>query len=152
MMNEFLGCLLGDWSNKLQAMGNPTGFAWILISWKQVEKDKYHSKQWYHYMGENSPYRERYHTFSETESGIIMYNYDLTWTRNEKCDIRITPDNRGKWLGRNIGMECIVRDAVLHSEFQLTQDLLMTRDAGYLNNKMMWGSEEHYQFGRLTQR
>jgi hypothetical protein len=152
MITEFLSCLLGTWSNKQQAYGNPSKFAWILISWEQVDDGKFYTKQWYHYKGENDPYREKYYTMTETESGILLQNWNLDWTRNERCDTIITPDIKGKWFGTNIGTDCIVRGAVLRSEFQLSNNSLMTRDAGYLDDQLIWGSKDYYHFGRLTQR
>jgi len=151
MITEFLSCLLGRWSNRDQAYSNPSKYAWILISWESVGDGKYLSKQWYHYEGEQKPYRERLNTLCETESGIIIQNWGLDGTRNEKCDVLVILDN-GRWLGKNIGTDCIVRGAILRSDFILTEDTLMTRDAGYLNNTMVWGSKDYYHFGRLTQR
>ena len=102
-------------------------------------------------MGENQPYREKINTFIETESGILLQNWNDDGTRNEKCDVTIT-FSEGKWLGNNLGTECIVRGATLRSEFQLQPGVLLTRDAGYINNKLIWGSLDYYHFGRLTQR
>ena len=151
MITEFLSCLLGRWSNKAQAFSNPTRYAWILTSWDDVGEGRFLSKQWYHYMGENQPYREKINTFIETESGILLQNWNDDGTRNEKCDVTIT-FSEGKWLGKNIGTECIVRGAILRSEFQLQPGQLLTRDAGYIDNKLIWGSLDYYHFGRLTQR
>ena len=151
MITEFLSCLLGRWSNKAQAYSNPSRYAWILTSWEDVGNGKYLSKQWYHYEGEEKPYRERINTLCEIESGIILQNWGLDGTRNEKCDIIVTLDN-GKWKGKNIGTECIVRGASLRSDFLLSSGELLSRDAGYVDNKLIWGSRDYYHFGRLTQR
>lgn len=151
MITEFLSCLLGRWSNKAQAFSNPTRYAWILTSWDDVGEGRFLSKQWYHYMGEDQPYREKINTFIETESGILLQNWNDDGTRNEKCDVTIT-FSEGKWFGNNLGTECIVRGAVLRSEFQLQPGELLTRDAGYIDNKLIWGSLDYYHFGRLTQR
>jgi hypothetical protein len=151
MITEFLSCLLGRWSNKDQAFSNPTAFAWILVSWEDVGDGKYLSKQWYHYEGEQKPYRERINTICETESGLILQNWNADGTRNNKCDVLVT-FSLGTWFGKNIGDDCIVRGAVLHSEFELIPGKLITRDAGYIDNNLIWGSKDYYQFGRLTQR
>lgn len=150
MMNEFLKCILGRWSNKDQAYSNPSKYAWILVSWESIGDGKYLSKQWYHYEGEGKPYRERINTLCETESGIIIQNWGSDCVRNSKCDSIVTFEN-GKWKGKNIGDECIVRGAVLNSEFELSPNKLITRDAGYLDGKRIWGSSEYYNFGRITQ-
>ena len=151
MLNEFKQHLLGTWSNKYQAMANPTSFAWIFISWEPVGRDKFKSKQWYHYEGEGKPYRERIVTFSESTDHIIIEYYDSDGIRNEKCDTIFKFEN-GKWIGKNVGEGCIVRGAVLQSDFILSTGKFMTRDAGYLNTKMVWGSKNFYDFGRLAQR
>jgi hypothetical protein len=151
MITEFLSCLLGRWSNKAQAFSNPTGFGWILVSWEDVGNGKYLSKQWYHYEGETKPYRERINTICETESGLILENWNADGTRNNKCDVLVT-FSLGTWFGKNIGDDCIIRGAVLHSEFELSPGKLLTRDAGYIDNKLIWGSKDYYHFGRLTQR
>lgn len=151
MITEFLSCLLGQWSNKDQAYSDPTKYAWILVSWEDVGDGKYLSKQWYHHEGEQKPYRERINTLCETGSSIILQNWNPDGTRNDKCDIIVTFED-GRWKGQNLGQDCIVRGAILQSEFILSENLLMTRDAGYLNNKMIWGSKDYYHFGRLTQR
>ena len=151
MMNEFLRCLTGKWSNKTQAMSNPTKYAWILISWTPVGDGKYLTKQWYHYAGETDPYREKLYSFKEDESTITMMNWNLDGTRNEKCDT-IVRLNNGIWQGQNRGMGCIVRGATLKSEFSLTKNKLITRDGGYIDGKRVWGSPDFYHFGRLTQR
>lgn len=151
MITEFLSCLLGRWSNKDQAYSNPSKYAWILTSWEDVGDGKYLSKQWYHYEGETKPYRERINTLCETESSIIIQNWSLDGTRNEKCDIIVTLDN-GRWKGKNIGMGCIVRGAILYSNFILSPGQLLSRDAGYIDNKLIWGSKDYYHFGRLAQR
>lgn len=102
-------------------------------------------------MGENEPYRKRLNTFIETESGILLQCWNDDGTKNNKCDVLITfRDNT--WFGKNIGTECIVRGANLRSEFKLHNNVLMTRDAGYIDNKLIWGSKDYYHFGRLTQR
>jgi hypothetical protein len=151
MITEFLSCLLGRWSNKDQAFSNPTKYAWILSSWDYVGEGKYLSKQWYHYMGEDNPYRKRLNTFTETESGILLQCWNEDGTKNDKCDVMVTFRDQS-WFGENIGTECIVRGANLRSEFQLYNNVLMTRDAGYKDNKLIWGSKDYYHFGRLTQR
>lgn len=151
MINEFLNCLVGRWTNQNQAYSNPSKYAWILVSWEPVGNDKYLSKQWYHYEGETKPYAQRYNIFTETESGILVQNWSLDGIRNDKCDQIVTFVD-DKWKGKNIGDECIIRNAVLHSEFELSQNQLLTRDAGYADDKLVWGSKDYYQFGRLAQR
>lgn len=151
MITEFLKCLLGQWSNKDQAYSNPTKYAWILLSWQDIGDGRYLSKQWYHYEGESKPYREKIKTLCEIDSNIIMQNWGADGIRNDKCDVIFTfIDN--KWHGKNIGEECIVRDSSLRSEIILSPGQLISRDAGYVNNKLVWGSNDYYHFGRLAQR
>jgi len=147
MITEFLSCLLGRWSNKDQAYSDPTGYAWILTLWEDVGDGKYLSKSWYHYEGEQTPYRERIYKLCELESGILMQNWGLDGeTRNEKCDTIVTLDYEGKFKGSNVGTECIVNNAMLRSDFTLSPGLLITRDGGYTDGKLVWGSENHYIF------
>lgn len=145
---EFLNCLVGCWSNREQAYSNPSQYAWIFISWELVDGNKYLSKQWYHYEGEKNPYAQRYNIFIETESGIIVENWSLDGSRNSKCDTLVRFID-GKWKGKNIGNECIIRGASLCSEFELSENLLVTRDAGYIDGKLVWGSTDYYNFIRL---
>ena len=151
MINEFLDCLIGRWTNQNQAYSNPSKYAWILVSWESIGDGKYLSKQWYHYEGEGKPYRERIVTFSESTDHIIIEYYDRDGIRNEKCDMIVKFENE-KWVGKNVGEGCIVRDAVLQSDFILSPGKFMTRDAGYLYDTMVWGSKDFYDFGRLAQR
>lgn len=151
MMTEFLSCLLGRWSNKDQAFSNPTRYSWILSSWDDVGEGKILSKQWYHYMGEDKPYREKIKTFIETESGILAQTWDIDGTRNNLCDMHITL-SKGVWIGKNLGTECIINGATLRSEFELQPGQFLTRDAGFIDDKLVWGSLDYYHFGRLAQR
>ena len=93
MLNEFKQHLLGTWSNKYQAMANPTIYAWNFISWEPVGRDKYKTIQCYHYEGEGKPYRERTVTFSESDDQIIIEYYDNDGVRNQKCDIIVKFEN-----------------------------------------------------------
>lgn len=148
MIDEFLKCLLGKWTNKEQAYSDPTTYAWAYALWEDIGDGRYQSKQWYNYAGEDSPYRLRINTFSVTDSGIVIENWIDGKIRNPLCDVIVTYDGE-KWKGENLTNGCIVRDAVLKSEFILTKDYLMSRDGGYVGDELKWGSKNFYHFKRI---
>ena len=151
MMNEFLRCFVGKWSNKKQAMSNPTKYAWILTTNLPLGDGKYELKSWYHYQGPSEPYRQKIVTFAEFDDHIMSYSHNDDGTINEKCSMIIHLYN-GVWKAHIHGDKCVVRGAILKSEFSLTRDSFVTRDGGFVDGKRIWGSKDFYHFGRIAQR
>lgn len=148
-MNEFLEMLLGRYHNRNQAFANPSKFAYIHSSWERIDEDKFHSKQWYNYVGEDSPYRENYHTIEEQGNYILVKQYDTDWNYRD-CDI-IFNKNGSNWEGQNKGV-CIVKDAELETRMTLTGLQIMCYDAGIKNGQIAWGGRDLYIFDRVTER
>lgn len=142
--------LLGHWTNKRQAQNAPHQFSQIETIWEKIDGG-YHSKTFYSSNGEHNPYRERYHkavVISDTE--IHFQNFDLDWTRADKCDMIFKFDGT-QWHGSLGGDECTgVRGHRIVSEIHLSGDKLHSMDKGYHleTGEMMWGSENLYKFLR----
>ncbi len=141
--------LLGHWSNKHQAQSCPHQYSQVEVIWEKVD-DGYHSKNFYTVDGSHNPYREKYHKaiqISDTE--VHFQNYDLDWTRSNKCDMIFKYDGQ-YWHGKLGGDECTgVRGYRIFSEIHLFGEKLHSRDRGYNEeNEMMWGSDNLYRFIR----
>lgn len=143
MIEDFLSFLLGQYHNRNQAFANPSKFAYIHCYWKQLEENKFHSKHWYNYAGEDAPYREKYHMLKVNNSNIIVENYDTNWQKYP-CDM-IFSRNTSTWEGSNYG-ECILHNAQLESKVTLTGNQALCYDAGIRDNKIVWGGRDLYIF------
>ena len=58
---DFCDKLEGFYDNWYQAAGNPAKYAHIKLLWERIGHHQFKSKQWYHYLGEENPYRSKWH-------------------------------------------------------------------------------------------
>ena len=61
---DFCDKLEGFYDNWYQAAGNPAKYAHIKLRWERIGHHQFKSKQWYHYLGEENPYRSLVFSFS----------------------------------------------------------------------------------------
>ncbi|AFD02629.1 antenna protein [Synechococcus phage S-MbCM6] len=148
MKTNFESYLLGLYNNKSQAQSHPTEYSQVYILWERVDGG-YHSKQWYRKDGEDKPYREKYHKIVEvSETEVIVENYYLDWERHSDCDMIFTFKDH-KWYGKLLGDQCIVRDAKVISEFNLTGSGIESRDKGVNSEgEIVFGGVDLYKFIR----
>ena len=55
--SDFCNKLEGFYDNWYQAASNPSKYAHCKLRWERISENELTSKQWYHYMGEENPYR-----------------------------------------------------------------------------------------------
>jgi len=146
MIENFLSFLLCRFNNQNQAFSDPCRFAHICGYWEQIGQNQFHSKHWYNYQGEDTPYREKYHCIEVVNDFILVKNYTMNWEKYP-CDMLFAYVDT-LWEGVNYG-ECIVNDAKLESRITLTKDKILCYDAGVKDDKIVWGGRDMYVFDKL---
>ena len=93
MVKDFCDKLEGFYDNWNQASANPAGYAHCKLRWERLSDNELSSKQWYHYMGEENPYRYKWHRVHEQQGIIIVQNWTPEWgEHNHCCDMMFFKD------------------------------------------------------------
>ncbi len=130
---SFIDLIEGSYTNRAQAMSDPTGHAWVWIQWIKLEEDKIQSRQWYHHDGE--VYRERNFTVVNDGPNIKLINHTLDW-KPIGCDIIWRPFG----TGYKSNGECKYGDLELHYRGMLTPHQYRSWDQGFQNGKRVIGN------------
>ena len=147
-MNNFLSCLLGTWSNKIQAQSSPLLYRQVFVRWED-DGEYIHSVHWSR-KEENSPYlrtNKKLKVLSDTE--VILEHWGGTYsglTRDETCDMVMKYDGTA-WMGSLVENGETVTG---HAELGLWGHKLFMRDR-FLDSKgrILWGADETYRFLRV---
>ena len=76
---DFCDKLEGFYDNWFQAAKDPARYAHIKLRWERIGDNLFKSKQWYHYIGEENPYRLKWHKVFEQQGVIIVQNWTPDW-------------------------------------------------------------------------
>ena len=82
---DFCDKLEGFYDNWNQASSNPAKYAHCKLRWERISENELSSKQWYHYMGEDNPYRYKWHRVHEQQGIIIVQNWTPEWGEHNHC-------------------------------------------------------------------
>ena len=100
-MRDFLSCLLGTWSNKIQAQSSPLLYKQVFVRWED-DGEFIHSVHWGR-KDELNPYlktNKKLKVLSDTE--VILEHWGGTYsglTRDESCDMIMKYDGTA-WMGQ----------------------------------------------------
>mgnify|MGYP001193529197 FL=1 len=146
MLDDFCTKLIGFYDNWNQASTNPAKWAHCKIRWERISDTELKSKQWYHYMGEENPYRKRWHRVKQENDAIIVENWSPDWGGHEPCcDMKFRYEN-DFWIGEVATDACIIRGGVVKSLVQFNGQIYKSRDQGWKKDKVIWGSDVIYEF------
>ena len=79
MVKDFCDKLEGFYDNWNQASRDPARWAHCKLKWQRIGENEFTSKQWYQYMGEENPYRLKWHRVHEQQGIIIVQNWTPDW-------------------------------------------------------------------------
>jgi len=143
---HFIKLIEGSYTNKSQAMSDPTGHAWVWIQWIKLDDNKIQSRQWYHHTKE--VYRERNFIVESEGDNIVLRNHTLNW-EPVGCDIIWKPFG----TGYKSNGECKYGDLEIFYKGQLTQHEYRSWDQGFRNGKRVIGNvASEFIFNRQTKR
>ena len=143
---DFCDDLEGFYDNWNQASRDPARWAHCKMRWESIGENELKSKQWYQYMGEENPYRQRWHRVVEDDDFIIVENWSPNWTEHEPCcDMKFSYKNDW-WVGKVKTDACIIRGGVVKSLVEFNGSEYKSRDQGWREGKVIWGSDVIYQF------
>ena len=143
-MRDFLSCLLGTWSNKIQAQSSPLLYKQVFVRWED-DGEFIHSVHWGR-KDELNPYlktNKKLKVLSDTE--VILEHWGGTYsglTRNEDCDMVLKFDGTA-WIGQ-------FDTDTIHAELGVYGHKLFMRDR-FLDSKgrIVWGADEIYKYLRV---
>jgi hypothetical protein len=145
MIKDFCDKLEGFYDNWNQASSNPAKYAHVKLKWERISENELSSKQWYHYMGEETPYRNKWHRVSEDEGVIIVQNWTPKWrSHNHCCDMMFFPIG-DYYDGRVKTDACIINGGVVRSTVKFNGVYYKSRDQGWRDDEVVWGSDEIYE-------
>ena len=146
MTQEFVGYLLGRYTNRDQAFYQPSKYAYIWGVYEQVSPTDIKSKWWYNYAGEDAPYREGYQRIVVSGNYITLENYTPQW--EEKITGGIIFTKRGTQYEGTNADDCFKYESRLESKMILTGNEILCYDAGVKEGKIVWGGKDMYEFKR----
>lgn len=165
MLDRFKSLLAGTFDNKRQAYSNPTLYAHIRLSHKDIGDGLFYGEQAYTYQL-NKPYRQFVLEPVQEGSVIRVINYSLKnkskhvgynnldeisredLIKKYGCElIFLEPGVKNIFNGGTVGCECIVnrngKDTYLESRVTITPSQYIVIDRGFCLEKHTheWGSE-----------
>jgi len=143
-IKEFCDKLEGFYDNWYQASGNPSKYAHCKMRWERLSDNELKSKQWYHYMGEDHPYRQRWHRVTDDEGVIIVENWSPNWGEHEPCCDMMFFAVEDYYDGRVKTDACIINGGMVRSTVKFNGQHYKSRDQGWRDDKVVWGSDEIY--------
>ena len=151
-MSHFLSCLLGTWSNKIQAQSSPLLYKQVFVRWED-DGEFIHSVHWGR-KDEHNPYlktNKKLKVLSDTE--VILEHWGGTYsglTRNEDCDMIMKYDGTACMGKFDTSMEDQGETVTGHAELSLYGHKLFMRDR-FLDSKgrIIWGADEIYRYNRV---
>ena len=144
LVEDFCNKLEGFYDNWNQASSNPAMYAHCKLRWERIGENELTSKQWYHYMGEKNPYRNKWHRVKEENGAIIVENWTPNWESHSECCDMIFNSLGEYYDGRVKTNDCIIRGGVVKSTVQFNGNHYMSRDQGWKGEKLVWGSDVIY--------
>ena len=146
MIIEFCDKLEGFYDNWFQAAENPAKYAHCKMRWERIGDNELTSKQWYHYMGEDHPYRNRWHRVTTDNGVIIVENWSPNWEDHEPCCDMMFFTVEDYYDGRVKTDACIINGGMVRSTVKFNGTYYKSRDQGWRDDEVVWGSEVIYEF------
>ena len=144
MITEFCDKLEGFYDNWYQAASNPAKYAHCKLRWERLGDNELSSKQWYHYKGEEHPYRQKWHKVFEQQGIIIVQNWTPNWEEHNHCCDMMFFKVGDYYDGKVKTDACIIRGGVVRSTVKFNGQHYKSRDQGWRDDKVVWGSDEIY--------
>ena len=141
---DFCDKLEGFYDNWNQASSNPAKYAHCLLRWERIGDNELTSKQWYHYMGEDNPYRYKWHRVQEQQGIIIVQNWTPDWGEHNYCCDMMFFKVGDYYDGKVKTDACIIRGGMVRSTVKFNGQHYKSRDQGWRDDKVVWGSDEIY--------
>ena len=145
-IEDFCDKLEGFYDNWYQAAGNPAKYAHIKLTWERIGELEFKSKQWYQYLGEENPYRHRWHRIQDDSDQIVVENWSPDWKDRNKCCDMIFKPNGIFYKGAVATNNRIINGGELKSVVEFNGEIYKSRDQGWKNGKVIWGSNVIYEF------
>ena len=145
MIKDFCDKLEGFYDNWNQASSNPAGYAHVKMRWERLSENELKSKQWYHYMGEEAPYRNKWHRVREEEGIVIVENWTPEWEEHNHCCDMMFFKVGDYYDGKVKTDACIINGGMVKSTVKFNGQYYKSRDQGWRDDKVVWGSDEIYE-------
>lgn len=145
-VKNFCEKLEGFYDNWNQASRDPARWAHCKLRWERLGENEFSSKQWYQYMGEENPYREKWHKVYEEHGVIIVQNWSPLWEDHNHCCDMMFSAVEDYYDGKVKTDACIIRGGVVKSTVQFNGEYYKSRDQGWRDDKVVWGSDVIYEF------
>ena len=144
MIKDFCDKLEGFYDNWNQASSNPAGYAHVKMRWERLSENELKSKQWYHYMGEEAPYRNKWHRVREEEGIVIVENWTPEWEEHNHCCDMMFFAVEDYYDGKVKTDACIINGGMVRSTVKFNGVYYKSRDQGWRDDKVVWGSDTIY--------
>ena len=164
MISDFKSILLGTFDNKNQAYSNPSLFAHIRLTHKEIDSRFVYGEQSYTYQLDK-PYRQFVLELLEESDSIRVVNYevlnkakylgfnnldkfdDSEIRKNSGCDLVFKSYHPNVFTGGTVGCNCIVKNSYLESRVVVSPSQYVVIDKGFCveSHTQLWGSE-HGEF------
>ena len=144
IVKDFCDKLEGFYDNWNQASSNPAKYAHCKLKWERISDNELTSKQWYHYMGEENPYRNKWHKVFEQQGVIIVQNWTPDWGEHNYCCDMMFFQVGDYYDGKVKTDACIIRGGVVRSTVKFNGEYYKSRDQGWRDDKLVWGSDVIY--------
>ena len=95
-------------------------------------------------MGENNPYRNKWHRVREEDGAVIVENWTPNWESHSECCDMIFNSLGDHYDGRVKTNACIIRGGVVKSTVKFNGEYYKSRDQGWRDDKLVWGSDVIY--------
>jgi len=142
---DFCDKLEGFYDNWNQASSNPAKYAHCKLRWERIGDNELSSKQWYHYMGEDNPYRYKWHRVQEQQGIIIVQNWTPDWGEHNYCCDMMFKEVGDHYSGRVKTDACIINGGMVRSFVEFNGVYYKSRDQGWRDDKVVWGSDDIYE-------
>ena len=146
MLDDFCDKLEGFYDNWNQACRNPAVWSHVKLRWKRIGDHQFESKQWYEYLGEEKHYRLKWHKVSEQQGTIIVQNWTPDWGDHIYCCDMMFFEVGDHYSGKVKTDACIVNGGRVVSLVKFDGNYYKSRDQGWRDDKVVWGSEVIYEF------
>ena len=95
-------------------------------------------------MGEDNPYRNKWHRVKEEHGAIIVENWTPSWESHSECCDMIFNFLGDHYDGKVKTNACIIRGGVVKSTVKFNGEYYKSRDQGWRDDKLVWGSDVIY--------
>ena len=95
-------------------------------------------------MGEENPYRLKWHRVQEQQGIIIVQNWTPDWGDHNHCCDMMFQEVGDHSSGRVKTDACIINGGMVRSTVKFNGQHYKSRDQGWRDDKVVWGSDDIY--------